>query len=413
MRFSDPVKISFRNLLGSKLRSILTILGVIIGVASVIVVMAIGSSAQDLILEQVKEVGSNLIGISPGASDEKGPPALALGIIDTTLKYDDLQAILRKDNVPNLVAAAGYISGAATIKHRDNSFEATFQGVTASLVDIENVEVDQGRFFFEEEDTDLARVVVLGHQRAKDLFPNEDPIGKKVTLRDMSFTVVGVLRERGSSTFSNTDALIYVPLFTAQKLLLGVDHLSFIRGKVDNVENIGRTKEDIKETLRDQHDIDNPKDDNFSVRDTAQALSMLTTITNVLKYFLASIAAISLVVGGVGIMNIMLISVTQRIREIGLRKAVGAKNKDVVTQFIIESTSIACIGGIIGIILGITLAFLAAVIIQSLGYEWRFIVTWQSIALGVSVSVLIGVLFGTYPAKRAADISPMEALRYE
>lgn len=413
MRFSDPVKISFRNLLGSKLRSVLTILGVIIGVASVIVVMAIGSSAQDLILEQVKGVGSNLIGVLPGASDEKGPPALALGIIDTTLKYDDLQAILKKDNVPNLVAATGYISGAATIKHRDNSFETTFQGVTSSLKDIENVDVDQGRFFFEEEDTDLARVVVLGHQRSKDLFPNEDPIGKKVTLKDMSFTVVGVLRERGSSTFSNTDALIYVPLFTAQKLLLGVDHLSFIRGKVDNVENIGRAKEDIKETLRDQHNIDDPKDDNFSVRDTAQALSMLTTITNVLKYFLASIAAISLVVGGVGIMNIMLISVTQRIREIGLRKAVGAKNKDVVVQFIIESTSIACIGGIIGIILGIALAFLAAVIIQSLGYEWRFIVTWQSIALGVSVSVLIGVLFGTYPAKRAADISPMEALRYE
>ena len=413
MRVSDPIKISFRNLVGAKLRSLLTILGIIIGVASVIVVMAIGTSAQDLILEQVKGVGSNLIGIIPGASSEKEPPAIAFGVVKTSLKYDDLEAILKKNNVPNLVDGVGYVNGAATVRSKNDSFETSFQGVTASLINVENVEIDTGRFFSKEEDTNLARVAVLGHTRALDLFPNEDPIGQKIFLKDIAFTVVGVAKERGSVAFSSPDELVYLPLFTAQKQVLGIDYLTFIRAKIDKPENITNTLDDIKITLRAQHKIKDPADDDFSVRDAAQALGTLTVITDVLKYFLTAIAAISLLVGGVGIMNIMLISVNQRVREIGLRKAVGARNGSIVFQFILESTSIAFIGGVIGIALGIFVSFLASVIIKSMGYDWSFLISWQSIPIAVSVSIAIGIIFGTYPATRAANISPMEALRYE
>jgi ABC-type antimicrobial peptide transport system permease subunit len=413
MNFLNPIKISYKNLLSAKLRSFLTILGIIIGVASVIIVMAIGASAQSLILDQVKGIGSNLIGILPGASEEKGPPASALGIITTTLKYRDLEAILEKKNVPNITDASGYVTGVATAKSQNDSLETDFQGVNSSLVNVEKSEVENGRFFIKEEDTNLSRVAVLGHKRATEFFPNNDAVGKTISLKNFNFTVIGTLKERGSVAFSNPDELIYIPLFTAQKELLGIDYLNLIRAKVDSAENIALVTNDIKLTLRNQHKIKDPKDDDFSVRDTEEALSLLTNVTNVLKYFLASIAAISLLVGGVGVMNIMLISVNQRIREIGLRKAVGAKNTHIVWQFLIESAIITFWGGIIGIILGVSISFLAAIVIKNLGYNWEFIVTFKSIILSTVVTVLIGIIFGMYPARKASRVSPMEALRYE
>lgn len=399
--------------MAAKFRSFLTILGIIIGIASVIVVMAIGASAQQLILDQVAGMGSNLVGVLPGASDEKGPPASALGVVTTTLKIDDLKAVLQKKNAPNVVAACGYVSGVATSKYGSVSATSNFQGVSASLLNVEKINLAAGRFFTEEEDTGLARVAVLGSSRAKELFPNIDPIGKVITLKDTNFTVIGVFEERGSSGLSGTDDLIYIPLQTAQKILLGIDYLNFMRISVDSAENVPRAAADIKMTIRERHKIKNPADDDFSVRDTAQALEMLMNITNVLKYFLAGIAAISLVVGGIGIMNIMLISVNQRIREVGLRKAVGARRHHIVAQFLIEAIFITFVGGIIGIIIGILFSLLTSVIINALGYEWQFIISLNSIFVATSVSVLIGVIFGLYPARKAAKISPMEALRYE
>jgi len=361
----------------------------------------------------VKSVGSNLVGILPGASEEKGPPASAMGIITTTLKYDDLLALSKKRNVPNVTDITGYVSGSATIKKGSESFQMSYQGVMASLLNIENSKIEKGRFFIKDEDTNLSRVAVLGFNRVQDLFPNEDPIGKVITVKDVNFTVVGTLEKRGSAAFSSPDDMVYVPIFTAQKLLLGIDYINFARAKIDSEENLARAKEDIKKTLREEHKIKEGQEDDFSVRDTAQALSMLSNITNVLKYFLASIAAISLLVGGVGIMNIMLIAVNQRIREIGLRKAVGARNIHIVSQFIIESISVTLIGGIVGIIIGILISYLAAIIIQTLGYTWQFLITWQSMVLGVSVTFFVGLIFGIYPARKASRVSPMEALRYE
>jgi len=408
-----PIKISYKNLTATKLRSFLTILGIIIGIASVIVVMAIGGSAQKLILNQVSGVGSNLVGVLPGASDEKGPPASAMGIVVTTLKYADLKALEEKRNVPNLVDASAYVTGATTVKNKNGSYQTSYQGVTASLLSVEDIKLKSGRFFIKEEDLNMARVAVLGSNRVQDLFPNEDPIGKTISLKDLSFTVIGTLAERGSVGFSNTDDMIYVPLLSGQKLLLGIDYINFMRVKVDTKNNLDQAVIDIKKTLREQHKIKLDASDDFSVRNSAQAIEMLTTVTNVLKYFLAAVAAISLIVGGVGIMNIMLISVHQRVREVGLRKAVGAKNGHIISQFLIESIFITFIGGILGIIFGIAIAFLAAVIIKSLGYEWEFIIAPSAVILATSVSIMIGLIFGIYPALKASRVSPMEALRYE
>ncbi|HBP01240.1 MAG TPA: hypothetical protein DD454_03465 [Candidatus Moranbacteria bacterium] len=413
MKLLNPIKISYKNLMAAKFRSFLTILGIIIGIASVIIVMSIGASAQRLVLDQISGIGSNLVGILPGASEEDGPPASALGIVTTTLKYKDLQAILQKKNAPNVVNAAGYVTGIGILKYRNFSADASYQGVTASFTDVESVKVAHGRFFSKEEETNLARSMVLGADRAEEIFAGQDPIGKVVTLGNTNFTVVGVLERRGSVAFSNSDDMVYVPLFTAQKILLAIDYLNFARAKVDSAENLGRAVSDIKMTLRESHGITPGQEDDFSVRDAAQAISVLTNVTNVLKFFLAGIAAISLVVGGVGIMNIMLISVNQRIKEVGLRKAVGARDFHIVTQFLSESVFITVVGGVIGIIFGTLISFLAAIVISALGYEWDFIISPLSIVIATGVAAAIGIIFGLYPARKASRISPMEALRYE
>ncbi|MFZ1720432.1 MAG: ABC transporter permease [Candidatus Moraniibacteriota bacterium] len=413
MKLSDPIKISYRSLTASKTRFLLTVLGIVIGVASVIMVMAIGASAQRLILSQVEKVGSNLVGILPGASEEDGPPASAFGIITTTLTNDDLKAIRERRNAPHLIAVSGYVSGSATIEGGGESFEVSYQGVSPDMITVESTKVAEGRFFFAEEESNLSRVIVLGATRAGELFPDRDPIGETVKLKDIPFRVVGVLAERGSTAFSNPDVLVFVPLAAAQKLLLGINYLNFARGKVDTPENVDRTAQDITILLRDRHQIEDGEQSDFSVRNTAAAIGILTNITNVLKYFLIAIASISLLVGGIGIMNSMLISVSQRVREIGLRKAVGARPHHVILQFLIESSFITLAGGIIGILFGILFSFIAAIIIPKLGYDWEFLVPLASLAIGFGVSFVIGIIFGLYPAIKASRVSPMEALRYE
>ncbi|PIX90327.1 MAG: multidrug ABC transporter substrate-binding protein [Candidatus Moranbacteria bacterium CG_4_10_14_3_um_filter_45_9] len=413
MKLSDPLKISYRTLSASKLRFFLTVLGVVIGVASVILVMAIGASAQKLVLSQIENVGSNLVAILPGASEEKGPPASALGIITTTFTNDDLKALRERRNVPHLSAITGYVSGSATAEFQSTSLESSFQGVSPDLIQIENIHIASGRFFFPEEEYDLSRVMVIGATRAKELFANRNPVGETVTLKKIPFKVIGVLEERGSATFSNPDTLIYVPLGTAQKLLLGIHYLNSARAKIDDPINIERSIADITLLLRKRHDMKDTEESDFSVRSTVAALDILTTITDVLKYFLLAIASLSLLVGGIGIMNSMLISVSQRVREVGLRKAVGAQRIHIITQFLIEASFITLVGGIIGIIFGVLIAYIASLVLVKLGYDWRFLVPLFSLGIGFFVSFIIGIIFGLYPAIKASRISPMEALRYE
>ena len=415
MRLSDPIKISYKNLLAAKFRSFLTILGIIIGVASVIIIMAIGQSAQALILDQVTSIGSNLIGIIPGASDEKGVPASVMGIKVTTLKYGDLEALRNGKNVPEIADAAGYVMGSAQATHEGTNLVVSFTGTTASYINVENSEVASGRFINKDEESNMARVAVIGKNIVRDLFSGQNPIGGQIRIKDQNFTVIGVFKEKGGGGFgtSSADDSVFVPLRTAQKLLLGIDYIAFIRAKVKNADLVPYAIANTKATLRERHNIKNPADDDFSVRDQAQALDMIKKVTNILRYFLLSIGTISLIVGGVGIMNTMLIVVNQRIREVGLRKAIGARNNDILTQFLIESSAISFFGGVFGIVLGVAVSFVAAIVMQSLDYVWPFMVSWQSIVVAVSVSIIIGIIFGLYPARKASRISPMEALRYE
>ncbi len=407
------LRLAAQNLFSSKGRTFLTILGIIIGIASVIIVMSVGNSVQSLILDQVRNVGSNLVVVIPGASKEDGPPAVAFGIVTTTLINDDLLAIRKKSNVPHLDYAAGYSQGSALVRYRDQSYQTTVIGVSADMINVENAQVESGRFFSSEEDAGQSRIAVLGSTRAKDLFGSVNPIGKTVRIKDLNFRVIGVMKERGSAAFSNPDVNVFVPLLTAQNVLFGKNYLTYIRSKVDDEKNLTQTKEDIRALLRDRHDIAYDSEEDFSVRSFDTALGILTNVTDILKYFLVSVASISLVVGGIGIMNIMFISLQRRIREIGLRKAIGAMNRDIVFQVIAESVFVSLVGSFFGIVFGIAITFLTAIIIQHLGYTWTFLITPTSLMIAVGISILIGILAGLYPARFGARISPTEALRYE
>lgn len=411
MNLLEQVRSVWRIIGRNKMRSALTMLGIVIGVMAVIVVMSVGAGAQSLIVNQVKSMGSNLVGVLPGKADEKGPPASALGIVITTFTADDIAAV--EKNIPSVLVSTGYVKGAETINWGDQKTDTNFTGVSAEYPDVEDAKLATGRFFSEEEDRTAVRVVVLGSSVAQDLFGDDDPLGKQIKIKKSLFNIVGVMKERGSAGMQNQDDQVFVPLNTAQKLLLGIDHVSFARFKIDTAENVDPAMEQIAGILRDRHKIDKPENDDFSVRSMAQGLDAIMSITNALKMFLAAIAAIALIVGGVGIMNIMLAAVQERTREIGLRKAVGAKNRDITTQFLVESITITAFGGVIGIVLGILISYIVAKVAQSMGYSWDFVISVTAIVVGCGVSVGVGLLFGIIPARRASGLDPIEALRHE
>ena len=412
MNLLEEVHSAWHIISRNKVRSFLTMLGVTIGIASVIIVISVGAGAQSLIVNQVKSLGSNLIGVLPGKAEEKGPPASVYGVLITSLKDADGQAVM-KSGFPHLLNYTSYIKGTDTVVWRDEKTDTTFVGVNAGLPEVEDAPLATGRFFTDEEDRSLAHVAVLASQTAQDLFGDENPIGENIKIKKTNFNIIGVMKARGNSGFQNQDNQIFVPLQTAQKLLLGVNYVSFMRMKVDNASNVDESMEYVREILRDRHNITNPDNDDFDVRSMAQGLDVLSTITNALRLFLVAIAAISLVVGGIGIMNIMLAAVQERTREIGLRKAVGAKSRNIISQFLIETCLITLVAGIIGIVLGVGVSVLVAVVAQNMGYQWDLVVSIPSILMGCVVAVGIGLVFGILPAKKASQLDPIEALRYE
>ncbi len=406
-------KAAIKSLNINRWRSFLTMLGIIIGVAGVIMILSVGAGAQSLIFNEIESAGSNLVSVLPGASDDEGPPASAMGITVTTLQLEDLEAILDNDSTNAIVAGAAYVQGVANIVYQNQKVDTTFVGTTDSYPLVENANLISGRWYTEVEDKGLSRLVVLGYQVALDTFGDIDPLNKKIKIKKEIFRVVGVVEERGSTFFGDLDNQVYIPLRTAQKIMLGINHISSARFQIDKEENVPAVIEEVKRIIRDQHDIEQAGIDDFSVRSQAQALDVLGSVTGALNFFLAAIAAIALLVGGVGIMNVMLVSVTERTAEIGLRKAVGAKPIVITTQFLVEAITLTFVGGAIGIIIGAFVAGLIALIANYLGYHWEFIVSLSSILLSVGISVAIGIFFGLYPASKAAKLNPVEALRYE
>lgn len=404
---------ALRSLKARKGRSFLTMLGILIGIATVILVMSVGAGAQSLIFNEINKVGSNLIGVMPGGGGEEGPPAALQGIIVTTLKYEDAIAMNNPRNMPYLIGVTAYAKGSATITYKNKKTDTFFNGTMAGYPNVEDVKIDIGQYFSKQDEKKIAKVTILGSAVKKELFGDENPLGKSIKIKRESFKVIGVLEKRGSAGFQNKDDQVFIPITTAQKILLGIHHISLIRAKVDNPRHIDASMEQAKELLRRRHNIKDPEDDDFTVLSQKKALSILNQVTYILTFFLVAIAAISLIVGGIGIMNIMLVNVTERTREIGLRKALGAKKRNILRQFLIEAIVITLFGGCLGIIFGSVMSASIALIVQYLGYNWTFSISSQSILLGVSVSSIVGLVFGYYPARKAAKLPAIEALRYE
>jgi len=412
MNTKNTLKTAITGLKLQKSRSLLTILGIVIGITAIIMVTALGQGAQNLILGELKSIGSKVITVVPGRQP-KGPTDV-LSMFSDSLKEKDLLALQRKENVPHLTKIMPVIFGSEVASYETETYRPTIIGATGLFAEIYDAYPKEGRLFTEEETKSYADVAILGFKVKDELFGNSEAINQKIKIKGRNFRVIGILSKKGQSSFLNFDELAIVPYTTAQQYIFGIKYFNRLAIEADLEENVVQTVEDIKRTLRDAHNITDPSKDDFFIETQASAMDMVSTITDVLTLFLASIAAISLLVGGIGIMNIMLVSVTERTREIGLRKAIGATEKDILTQFLFEASLLTIAGGIIGILLGALLSFGVSLILSRvLSLSWVFVFPFKVAFLGLIISAAIGLIFGLYPARKASLKNPIEALRYE
>lgn len=420
MKLKEIFTTSVTGLKTNKARSFLTILGIVIGISSVVTALSVGQGAEKMILDQMASLGANNIFIEPGAWSERQESgsmmqAMAEEMEIKTLKTGDEQAL---EKLPSISMAAPYTYGVSRVQYNGNSEKMTYFGTDADAAIMDSSEVVSGRLMSESDVISMARVVVLGYTAKEDLFREEEAVGQSLRIKKSNFRVIGVLEEKGPQAMMDTDGSIMVPVTTAQKLLIGEDHLRFITVQAVSEDRIEEAVADIRMVLRDRHNIYNPEGDtakdDFKVMTQDDTAEMISSITSIFTVLLASIAAISLVVGGVGIMNIMLVSVVERTREIGLRKAVGASGSDILNQFLMESVLLTLIGGVIGLIAGILFSTLASLGFKyATGSSWGFFVPVNAFLLSLGVSSLVGLVFGIYPAKKASKLDPIEALRYE
>ncbi len=412
MTLSHLFKTSLTGLSTNRSRSFLTILGIVIGITAIMLVVSLGAGAQNLILGEVQGLGTNTIAVIPGR--EATSPSDVSALYSDSLKDKDLTALENKANVPNLSLIMPTVFGASGASYGSNDYQVTIFGATEHMADIFDLVPVEGQFFDSSDVASMSSNAVIGADVATHLFDTQDPLGQNIKIKGRNFRIVGVLPKSGGGSLFNFDADVIMPYTTVQTYVTGQKYFNRIIMQAVNDAAVAVTADDIKLTLRESHNITDPTKDDFTVQTQQDLANRLGTITSALTWFLVAVASIALFVGGVGIMNIMLVSVTERTREIGLRKALGAKDRDILSQFLLEAVLLTSIGGVVGIILGSSLAFITAFALSHfLGLNWNFVFPWSGAAMGISVSAIIGLVFGGYPASKASKKSPIEALRYE
>jgi putative ABC transport system permease protein len=406
----QALRIALRSLRVNKMRTALTMLGIMIGVAAVIAMVSVGAGAQARVAEQIQSLGSNLIIVLPGSRSSAG---LRLGQgSQVTITEDDAIAIGRE--IPIVQAVAPALRGNAQVVYGNLNWSTTITGVTGDFFEARDWPLESGRPVLREDVDGATKVALVGQTTALNLFGDSDPVGEIIRIKKVPFTVIGVLTRKGQTTWGqDQDDVILIPISTAKKKVLGANlaksrSVHAISIKVHPGEDMGEAESQVRTLLRDRHRLQPYQEDDFWIRNLSEVLQTQEEASAVLTYLLAAIASVSLLVGGIGIMNIMLVSVTERTREIGLRMAVGARGRDILTQFLVEAVTLSLIGGIIGIALGIgssnAISYLA---------DWRTILAPESVVLAFGFAAAIGIFFGFYPARKASRLDPIEALRYE
>jgi len=405
MNISNSVKISLRAIYQNKLRAFLTMLGIIIGVGSVIAMLAIGEGSKQSIQAQIAEMGSNMIMIRPGAENRGG--VRQSGDNMQTLKLEDYYAIKKAEHV---AAASPTVNSGGRLIYGSRNYPASVTGVSPDYLKIRRLTVDRGTVFTEHQVATAAKVCLIGKTIIDNLFPDgEDPVGKVIRFNKIPMTIIGTLQEKGyNSMGQDQDNVVLAPYTTIQKRVLAITYIQGINASAVSEDAIQLAMDEITEILRTTHKLRERDQNDFNVRSQQELSNMMTSTTDLLTVLLACIAGISLLVGGIGVMNIMYVSVTERTREIGLRMSIGAKGRDILGQFLIEAILISCVGGIIGVFIGIGAAFVIKFV-----FMWPIYIQPYSIVLSFTVCTVTGVFFGWYPAQKASNLDPIEAIRYE
>ena len=393
----------------NKVRSGLTMLGIVIGISSVIAMISIGTGAQQSIQSSIQSIGSNLILVMPGAQQTPGSIVNAGRGTAQTLTNEDAAAL--QSQVQGVAAVSPEVTTNKQVTYKGTNTRTSIVGATPAYVSVRNVTVDSGAFFTQSQSTSVARVAVIGPTVRDDLFgvdSADTAIGKQISIGGSTFTVIGITKAKGGSGFSNQDNQIFIPISSAQQLFTGNKYLSTISIQADTSDDMTNVQSQITSILLDRHHIALAANADFSTLNQADIVATASSVTGIFTELLAAVAGISLVVGGIGIMNMMLTTVTERTREIGLRKAIGAKKSDISTQFLVEAVSLTFVGGVIGVLLGMLISYGVSTFANI-----QTSTSLNSILLAFGVSAAIGIIFGYYPARRAANLNPIEALRYE
>ncbi len=398
------VLMALRGLSANKLRSFLTMLGVIIGVAAVITAVAIGEGSKQAVAESMQRLGTNVLTAFPG-QQRRGGASFGFGSINT-MRLEDAAAIIRE--CPSALRVSASVGRSAQIKYQNRNTTTTVNGTGELYPDISNHEMEIGKYFTQKDVKSLRRVAVLGSTTAKDLFDQQNPIGKTIKVKGTSFQVIGRLKQKGGMGFRNPDDALYVPVTTAMRRLFGMDNIQNITVQARSTEMMDKAQEEMEAVLRRRHKIPQGGSSDFIIFNQADMAQTQSDQQGTFSLLITCLAIVSLIVGGIGIMNIMLVSVTERTREIGVRKALGAKRKDILGQFLLEALFLSVAGGLLGVYVGVTGSRLIG---ENNG--WTVVITPQTVAMAFSFSVLVGIFFGFYPALKASKMNPIEALRYE